>query len=300
MRASIILDKARREIGVKESPANSNKVKYNTAYYGIEVYDGLWGTTFAWCVAFVWWLFREAGASSLFYDGKKTAYCPTVESWGKKSGLEVDKDKGKAGDIVLFDFTGKGVSTHIGIIESRNADGSYNTIEGNTGIGNETNGGAVMKRIRKQNVIRCVIRPKYEQEVAPAPPSNPKTIKDVQQYLNSKINAGLIVDGSYGPLTRKALIKYWQKVVGGLAVDGDFGPKSKASASKNNLSKGDKGELVRIMQMALICKGYGMGHYGSDASFGNYTHTMVREFQKDKLLKTDSICGSKTWAELFK
>ena len=38
--ANEILAVARKELGVKESPANSNNVKYNTAYYGQEVWDG--------------------------------------------------------------------------------------------------------------------------------------------------------------------------------------------------------------------------------------------------------------------
>ena len=37
MTAERIISAARAEIGVKESPANSNRVKYNTAYYGREV-----------------------------------------------------------------------------------------------------------------------------------------------------------------------------------------------------------------------------------------------------------------------
>lgn len=32
-----VLDTARRELGTTESPANSNKVRYNTWYYGREV-----------------------------------------------------------------------------------------------------------------------------------------------------------------------------------------------------------------------------------------------------------------------
>ena len=34
MTAERIISAARAEIGVKESPANSHRVKYNTAYYG--------------------------------------------------------------------------------------------------------------------------------------------------------------------------------------------------------------------------------------------------------------------------
>lgn len=55
--AAKLLSIAKAEVGVKESPANSNNVKYNTWYYGREVYDGLWGTSFPWCAAFVCWLF---------------------------------------------------------------------------------------------------------------------------------------------------------------------------------------------------------------------------------------------------
>ena len=37
MTAEKILEAARGELGVKESPAGSNRVKYNTAYYDKEV-----------------------------------------------------------------------------------------------------------------------------------------------------------------------------------------------------------------------------------------------------------------------
>lgn len=51
--AEKVLDLARQQLGVTESPAGSNNVKYNTAYYGQAVHDGLWNTTFAWCAVFV-------------------------------------------------------------------------------------------------------------------------------------------------------------------------------------------------------------------------------------------------------
>ena len=53
-----ILDIARKELGVKESPANSNNVKYNTWFYGRAVS----GSTYPWCMAFVQWVFAQAGA----------------------------------------------------------------------------------------------------------------------------------------------------------------------------------------------------------------------------------------------
>ena len=141
-----ILTIARAEIGVKESPANSNRVKYNTAYYGKEVS----GSNYAWCAVFVWWCFRQAGASALYYGGKKTAYCPTLKAYHKGQAVSGDY---KPGDVVFFNFSGRTNAAHVGICESW--DGTYiTTIDGNTGSGSEANGGAVMRRRRhKKNIV---------------------------------------------------------------------------------------------------------------------------------------------------
>ena len=74
-KASTILKKAKSYIGTKEKPANSNNVKFNTDYYGHSVK----GSSYPWCCAFVWDIFRMCNASDLFFGGKKTAYCPDVE-----------------------------------------------------------------------------------------------------------------------------------------------------------------------------------------------------------------------------
>lgn len=155
MTADQVLAAARREIGTRESPAGSNRVKYNTAYYGREVSGG----NYAWCAVFVWWCFREAGASSLYYGGKKTAYCPTLKSYHNGQAV---KDY-KPGDVIFFNFAGKSNAAHVGICESW--DGTYiTTIDGNTGSGNEANGGAVMRRRRHKKYIVGAYRPAYEEE----------------------------------------------------------------------------------------------------------------------------------------
>ena len=79
-KASTILKKAKSYIGTKENPANSNNVKFNTDYYGHSVK----GSSYPWCCAFVWDIFRMCNASDLFFGGKKTAYCPDVENYYKK------------------------------------------------------------------------------------------------------------------------------------------------------------------------------------------------------------------------
>ena len=173
MTAEKILKIAKAEIGTKEYPKNSNKVKYNTEYYGREVSGG----AYPWCCVFVWWVFKHAGASKLFFNGKQSASCTTV-----RDGMKAQKVKDpKAGDIVFFNFSGDNTKVeHIGIVEFVNADGTVNTIEGNTSTGNDANGGQVMRRIRKRSQIDCFIRPQYqvENEVKPV-----KSIEDIAREV---------------------------------------------------------------------------------------------------------------------
>lgn len=155
--ASDIVSKAKSYIGTKESPSGSNNVIFNTHYHGKTVKGA-----YPWCCVFVWDIFRLCGASSLFYDGKKTAYCPDLQVWAKEKNLLCDKQSGQPGDIILFDWNGNMLADHVGIIEKKNSDGTYTTIEGNTSITSNDNGGAVMRRNRKLSEVLCVIRPKYE------------------------------------------------------------------------------------------------------------------------------------------
>ena len=155
--ANKILELARAELGVKEAPAGSNKVKYNESYWGRPVS----GDGYAWCAAFVWWLFKMAGAPELYFDGCKTAYVPTLMAWAGRRGLLVDKPQ--PGDLICFDFNANNKADHIGICEGW--DGQYvTTIDGNTGTTNEANGGCVMRRRRHKKYILAVIRPKYEED----------------------------------------------------------------------------------------------------------------------------------------
>lgn len=154
--AKQIMDRAASYIGVKESPAGSNNVVFNTHYYGGKVS----GSAYPWCCAFVWDIFRMCGLSQLFYDGQKTAYCPTVYNWARQKGLIVPKETARYGDIVLFDWGGDGVADHIGFVEAHYGN-AYATIEGNTSVDNNSNGGQVMRRTRYASQIQAIIRPKY-------------------------------------------------------------------------------------------------------------------------------------------
>lgn len=137
-RAAKILTVARKELGVKESPPNSNRVKYNDWYYGRPVS----GASYPWCMAFVQWVCAAAGSPIPL----KTASCNALVSWAKRRGKFAAAGF-RPGDVVFFRFDGRHI-VHTGIVERVRADGSLVTIEGNTAVGNDANGGAVLRRVR--------------------------------------------------------------------------------------------------------------------------------------------------------
>lgn len=61
--------------------------------------------------------------------------------------------------------------------------------------------------------------------------SRGEAVKELQRFLNAKLNLGLVVDGIFGPKTL-AIVKQWQKD-NGLVVDGLVGPLTKAKMNAN-------------------------------------------------------------------
>lgn len=133
---------ALNEIGVTEFPKNSNKTKYGK-WFGL---DGV-----AWCGIFVSWCYTQAG-KPLPKIGftKGFAGCQTAVAYFKKNNL-ITKTPSE-GDIVFFDWNKDGRYDHTGIFVKWIDANTFETIEGNTAVGNDSNGGTVMKRIRNKNV----------------------------------------------------------------------------------------------------------------------------------------------------
>ena len=155
MTAERVLNIARRELGVKESPAGSNNVKYNTWYYGREVS----GTAYPWCMVFVQWCFAQAKVSLPL----RTASCGAMMTAAKKAGRWVTKGL-RPGDVVIYDFPGGAATDHTGVVERVTASGVV-AIEGNTSqTGNQSNGGQVCRKTRPARQIVGAVRPKYEEE----------------------------------------------------------------------------------------------------------------------------------------
>ena len=145
-----VLSVAKEELGYKESPANSNKTKFG-AWYGLDGY--------AWCVMFVQWVFAQAEVSLPV----KTASCTQLMSAAKSSGMWVTSGF-KPGDVVIYDWGGDRVPDHCGIVESVSGN-MVTAIEGNTAVGNESDGGEVMRRNRSVSQIIGAVRPVYKEEI---------------------------------------------------------------------------------------------------------------------------------------
>lgn len=146
---SELLDIAIDELGTKESPAGSNRTKYG-AWFGL---DGQ-----PWCMMFVQWVFAKAGVELPV----KTASCGAFMRAARASGQWVTGDY-QPGDVVIYDFPGGAATDHCGIVEAFGR-ASVVAIEGNTAVGNDSDGGEVMRRTRSADWIVGAYRPQYEEE----------------------------------------------------------------------------------------------------------------------------------------
>jgi len=142
------LDKGITQLGVKESPPNSNQCKF-TDWYGIGPGP--------WCAMYASWAYEKAGGSPSFAAGASYAYVPYIvsDARAKRNGLSVTGDP-IPGDLVCFDWTGDGTFDHVGMFEKWTGGRTFDCIEGNTAVGNDSDGGEVMRRSRDANAQSTV------------------------------------------------------------------------------------------------------------------------------------------------
>lgn len=153
MNRSDIVTIASQEIGKTENPANSNQTVYGK-WFG---FDGV-----AWCAIFVSWCYDKAGfpLGNIGYK-KGFAGCQYGFEVFKKKGWIIPKEQAQPGDIVLFDWNGDKRFDHTGLFVKKIDADTFETIEGNTAIGNDSNGGTVMRRHRKY-LVSTFIHPKLK------------------------------------------------------------------------------------------------------------------------------------------
>jgi len=215
MTANNIISKALNEVGTCENPANSNNVKYNTWFYGHAVS----GASYPWCAVFISWLFKD---TSLV---KKTASCAQMLEWFEGRNQIVKTPQ--AGDIVFFKYsTNNRRTNHVGLVIAVNGK-TITTIEGNTSQTSQDNGGKVLKRTRKSNIV-AYARPQYESssgKQTKRPTLRMGSRGENVVYLQRKLtNLGYHVggvDGIFGVNTCNAVIDF--QTDHGLRSDGVVG-----------------------------------------------------------------------------
>jgi hypothetical protein len=153
-----IIQAAQSKVGVTETSTNQGA--------GIEElwaatnYPGGYNARAPWCAAFVCWCVQKAGVFSEA-DRPKTAAAYRgggYESWARGLSnavkLTTNPSKVYAGDLVIFSFS------HIGIASSdSDANGKFQTIEGNTDAAGSREGGGVLVKTRSLSLVRstCTI-----------------------------------------------------------------------------------------------------------------------------------------------
>ena len=170
-----ILKTALNEVGVTEYPPNSNSVKYNDEYYGQKVS----GTAYPGCCVFVWWVFAQHDPCLV----KKTASCQDLGNWFNTQGRWHSNPQ--VGDIVFFKFnTNDRWTNHVGIVKAING-AVIETIEGNTSVNSDDNGGAVMIRQRSSNIVGYG-RPAYSEIVLPTDYQYGVDVSEYQDVIDFK------------------------------------------------------------------------------------------------------------------
>jgi len=127
------------QLGVKESPPDSNQVKYCDWY----------GMTGPWCAMFTTWCYETTGDSPAFVQGSRYSYVPYIVSDARLTyhGLSTTDDP-IPGDLVCYDWDWGGEYDHVGLFEKWTSSSTWTAIEGNTSTSNDSNGGQVMRRTR--------------------------------------------------------------------------------------------------------------------------------------------------------
>ena len=284
-----LISVAKKEVGYKESPANSNKTKYGEEYG----WNGV-----SWCVIFQFWCFTQAGLSKYFFGGNKTASCTELMNYHKNIGQVITSGY-KRGDLILYQFDSDPYPDHIGLCTGVTST-TITTIEGNTSVSSNDNGGSVMERTRRIGLVMCGIRWWDDTDDVISYTPSKTDVKKIQTYLNTNYSFGLVVDGIAGIKTKSTIVKALQTELNArydvrLEVDGVFGVKTKAAV--HNINVASKGKIQYLVQAALILKQESLA---LDGIFGTKTLAAVKAFQKANNLAVDGVVGKNTMEILMK
>ena len=276
--ASELIKIAEAEVGYLEKKTNSsldsktgnagynNYTKYARDLNKAGYYNGN-KNGYAWCDVFVDWCFfqlcgkdAKKAEAIICQTGDYGAGCIFSARYYRNAGRFYKTPK--PGDQIFFGK--KGNESHTGIVYKVDANKVY-TIEGNTSseAGVVANGGAVRKKSYSLSYSKIVGygRPKYDAETKKeeAKKEEPKKVETQKADTNKEV----------------------------------------CTVEIKVLRKGDKGNVVKAMQILLAGNGCKCGTSGADGSFGPATLSALKKYQQKKNLEADGVCGPATWAKLL-
>jgi Putative peptidoglycan binding domain/CHAP domain len=303
-----VLNKAKSQDGTIESPPKSNKTLYGK-WYGL---DGN-----KWCAMFVSWVFDQAGHPlGNIQTTKGIHHCQSAHNHYKEKGLLTANPQ--PGDIVIYDWEGTGYADHIGIfIKWTSPDRiAIEAWEGNTSLGDDSDGGRVMKRIRSTNLIKSFINPGVYTDVAVTPVetvlrkgARGSKVTQIQKNLYT-LGYAVEIDGWFGNQTETLLKEYQAKnnmtasgfadgvTIGALQEDANQIAIAKTKfVSGSYLRRGNVGFMVTELQRALNTKDAKL-KLPITGNFDMITLQAVKVFQTKNKLEADGIVGPKTFGKL--
>lgn len=137
--ASKALARALKDVGIKENPPNSNNNPFGV-WYGFNLVP--------WCNEAVSRWYCDVG-STAFKRGLRYSFVPTMAADARagRNHLTISHPV-IPGDVIAFDWEHDGNPDHTGLFVKwiDKAAGTFESVEGNTALGNNSNGGEVQHR----------------------------------------------------------------------------------------------------------------------------------------------------------
>jgi hypothetical protein len=139
-------------LGMTEDPPGSNRCPITAEF-------GLIGP---WCMMAVSLAFKHGAGIILgddtpppwgYWPGRGFAYVPAFEAWAKTRGYWEGVRTPDPGWVACYDWNGDGIADHVGIVKRYLGGGRFLALEGNTGLGNDSNGGELMSRLRYVSMV---------------------------------------------------------------------------------------------------------------------------------------------------
>ena len=127
------------------------------------------------------------------------------------------------------------------------------------------------------------------------------TVKMIQQWINDYCDAGLEVDGIFGPKSKNGIVRALQHCHNidfgkDLVEDGIWGPKTSNACQYVSSSHNKNSNLAFIAQCLLYINGY--DPKGLDSIFGNNSTKAAKLFQSEHNLESDGAVGKLTFVKL--